>query len=115
MDPCSFHARRISMSCYFIKGRGWKYDLILNKRRYTRKYFKTKAEAREAEARRREKRLVPRFGAMMACTGVLALLVQERASYVEIRLVPEEGIEPSWAQGPRDFESMASELPIALI
>ena len=26
-------------------------------------------------------------------------------------LVPEEGIEPPWAQGPRDFEPIASELP----
>jgi len=39
------------------KRNGRKYDFILNKRRYTKKYFKTKAEAREEEARRREKRL----------------------------------------------------------
>ena len=47
------------MSVYFCEGRGWKYDFTLRKQRYTSRYFKTKAEAKRAEAARREEILNP--------------------------------------------------------
>jgi integrase len=42
------------MSEYFIKGKGWRYDFIRNGIRHTAAWFKTKAEAKEAEIKRRE-------------------------------------------------------------
>ncbi len=42
------------MSAYSRKGRGWKYDFTLAGQRYTSKCYKTKGEARQAEARKRE-------------------------------------------------------------
>ena len=42
------------MSLYFVKGKGWRYDFILKKTRYTMAWFKTKSEAKEAEIKRRE-------------------------------------------------------------
>lgn len=42
------------MSVYSRKGRGWKYDFTLAGQRYTSKCYKTKGEARQAEARKRE-------------------------------------------------------------
>ncbi|MBU4565576.1 MAG: site-specific integrase [Proteobacteria bacterium] len=47
------------MSVYFCEGRGWKHDFTLRKQRYTSGYFKTKAEAKRAEAARREELLNP--------------------------------------------------------
>ena len=42
------------MSLYFVKGKGWRYDFTLNETRYTNAWFKTKTEAKRAEAKRRE-------------------------------------------------------------
>ena len=42
------------MSVYFREGRGWMYDFVLKRKRYTSNYYKTKAEAQRAEALRRE-------------------------------------------------------------
>jgi len=42
------------MSVYSIKGKGWRYDFTLEGTRYTEAWFKTKTEARQAEAKRRE-------------------------------------------------------------
>ncbi|MGB6970552.1 MAG: site-specific integrase [Desulfobulbales bacterium] len=42
------------MSCYFIKGKGWRYDFTLNGKRYTETWFKTKKEARKAEEEKRK-------------------------------------------------------------
>lgn len=42
------------MSLYFVKGKGWRYDFTLNGTRYTKTWFKTKKEAKKAEARRKE-------------------------------------------------------------
>ena len=42
------------MSIYSVKGKGWRYDFILDGVRYSSNWFGTKAEAREAEAKRRE-------------------------------------------------------------
>ncbi len=42
------------MSIYFVKGKGWRYDFTLKGIRYTNAWFKTKKEAKQAEAKRRE-------------------------------------------------------------
>jgi integrase len=42
------------MSVYLIKGKGWRYDFTLEGIRHTEAWFKTKTEARQAEATRRE-------------------------------------------------------------
>ena len=42
------------MSVYSVKGKGWRCDFILDGARYSSSWFNTKAEARNAEARRRE-------------------------------------------------------------
>lgn len=42
------------MSCYLIKGKGWRYDFTLNGQRHTATWFKTKKEVKRAEAKRRE-------------------------------------------------------------
>jgi integrase len=42
------------MSIYFKKGAGWRYDFILQGNRCTKAGFKTKAAARQAEAKKRE-------------------------------------------------------------
>jgi len=47
------------MSTYFIKGKGWRYDFVLMGERYTQAWFKTKREAKQAEAEKREEVLKP--------------------------------------------------------
>lgn len=42
------------MSVYSEPGRGWKYDFQFKKRRYQSNYYKTKTEAKEAEADKRK-------------------------------------------------------------
>jgi integrase len=47
------------MSLYFVKGRGWRYDFTLNGNRYTKTWFKTKRDAKQAEAEKRKEVLNP--------------------------------------------------------
>jgi integrase len=42
------------MSIYSVKGKGWRYEFVHKGERYTKAWFKTKTEARQAEAKRRE-------------------------------------------------------------
>ncbi len=42
------------MSVYFKKGRGWRYDFMINGKRYTEAWFETKLQAKQAEAKQRE-------------------------------------------------------------
>jgi integrase len=42
------------MSVYSVKGKGWRYDFTLQGIRYTEAWFKTKTEAKQAEARKKE-------------------------------------------------------------
>jgi integrase len=42
------------MSVYSVKGKGWRYDFTQKGTRYTEAWFKTKKDAKEAEARKRE-------------------------------------------------------------
>lgn len=47
------------MSIYMVKGKGYRYDFTTKGVRYTKAWFKTKAEAKMAEARQREELLNP--------------------------------------------------------
>ena len=42
------------MSIYSVKGKGWRYDFTLKGTRHTEAWFKTKREARQAEAKKKE-------------------------------------------------------------
>jgi integrase len=42
------------MSAYSVKGKGWRYDFTLKGQRHTNAWYKTKKEAQQAEARKRE-------------------------------------------------------------
>ena len=42
------------MSAYFVKGKGWRYEFVLKGERHTKAWFKTRTEARQAEAQKRE-------------------------------------------------------------
>ena len=73
------------MSVYLRKGRGWIYDFVLNSNRYTSNYYKTKAEAKMAEAQRREEILNPKAAPSesMTQTGMDFLdLVNKRLDHV---------------------------------
>jgi integrase len=41
------------MSVYFVEKKGWRYDFMLKGERYTKTWFKTKREAKEAEQKKR--------------------------------------------------------------
>lgn len=74
------------MSVYFREGRGWMYDFVLNKKRYTSNYYKTKAEAQRAEALRREEIRNPEPGrdSRMIPTDMAFLeLVNRRLDHVQ--------------------------------
>lgn len=47
------------MSVYSVKKKGWRYDFVLNGKRYSDQWFKTKKEGQKAEAKRREEVLDP--------------------------------------------------------
>jgi integrase len=42
------------MSCYFVKGKSWRYDFLQKGVRYTSNWFPSKKEAQRAEAKRKE-------------------------------------------------------------
>lgn len=48
------------MSVYSVKGKGWRYDFTLKGTRHTEAWFRTKTEAKQAEARRREELAKPK-------------------------------------------------------
>jgi integrase len=47
------------MSVYFVKKKGWRYDFTLKGKRYTQSWYKTKKEAKTAEAQKKEEILNP--------------------------------------------------------
>ena len=47
------------MSSYFVKGKGWRFDFILEGTRFTGSWFKTKREAQKAEESKREEVINP--------------------------------------------------------
>jgi integrase len=69
------------MSCYFIRGKGWRYDFTLNGKRHTETWFKTKKEARKAEEEKRQELSKP---VEMITTDTAFLdLVNRRLDYVK--------------------------------
>lgn len=48
------------MSIYSVKGKGWRYDFTLNGVRHTEAWFKTKTEAKQAEAEKRKEAKNPK-------------------------------------------------------
>jgi len=47
------------MSVYFIEKKGWRYDFILKGQRYTKAWFQTKREAKQAEEEQRKYLMTP--------------------------------------------------------
>jgi integrase len=78
-----FHERRISMSVYLVKGKGWRYDFTLKGTRYTETWFKTKTKARKAEVERREKLKNPTTVAKTPIDMGFLELVNKRLDYVK--------------------------------
>jgi len=72
------------MSVYSVKGKGWRYDFILKGKRYASSFFKTKAEAREAEVKRKEEILNPQPPQIQTPTDMDFLeLVNRRLDHVK--------------------------------
>lgn len=71
------------MSVYFVKGKGWRYDFTLRKTRYTNAWFKTKKEAWQAEAKRREEIKNPKPEVKRPIDMDFFELVQKRLDHVK--------------------------------
>ncbi len=73
------------MSVYSVKGKGWRFDFTLKGERYTGAWFKTKREAKQAEAERRkearERTSAPQAEQTPTDTGFLEL-VNRRLDHV---------------------------------
>ncbi len=74
------------MSLYFVTKKGWRYDFRLNGSRHTKSGFKTKKEAQQAEAKRKEEVLNPKAEIAAEATptdmGFLEL-VNKRLDYLK--------------------------------
>jgi integrase len=71
------------MSAYFKKSKGWRYDFTLNGKRHSSAHFKTKAEARQAEAKKREELKNPPPAAATPTDMAFLDLVNQRLDYVK--------------------------------
>ena len=71
------------MSVYSIRGKGWRYDFILKGIRYTSTWFKTKTEAKEAEAKRKEGIEKPKPEIQIPTDMAFLELVNRRLDYVK--------------------------------
>jgi integrase len=71
------------MSVYFNKGKGWRYDFTLKGKRHTLTWFKTKVEARQAEARKREELENPPPAVTTPTDMAFLELVNLRLDYVQ--------------------------------
>jgi integrase len=71
------------MSVYLIKGKGWRYDFTLEKQRYTQAWYKTKTEARQAEAEKRKEVLEPKKGTQIRTDMGFLELVNRRLDHVK--------------------------------
>jgi integrase len=78
----SFLERRTSMSVYFIKGKGWRYDFTLKGIRYTATWFKTKKEAKDAESKKREEVKNPKPMTQTPTDMAFLELVNKRLDYL---------------------------------
>jgi hypothetical protein len=71
------------MGVYFQKGRGWRVDFQLNGKRHTLTWFKTKAKARQAEAKKREELKNPPPATETPTDMAFLELVNLRLDYVK--------------------------------
>ena len=71
------------MSVYFVKGKGWRYDFTLNGQRYTRAWFETKKQAREAERERSKGAIKDRNRPSTPTDMDFLELVNRRLDYVK--------------------------------
>lgn len=71
------------MSAYSVKGKGWRYDFTLKGQRYTETWFKTKKEAVQAEAKRREELKNPKSVPEMPTDITFLDLVNLRLDHVK--------------------------------
>ena len=72
------------MGVYSVKGKGWRYDFILQGTRYTNAWYQTKVEAKRAEAKRKEEILTPASVTEAIPTGMGFLeLVNRRLDHVK--------------------------------
>ncbi len=72
------------MSVYLVRGKGWRYDFLLKKKRYTSKWYDTEAKARRAEVRRKEEILNPELPETTTPTDMGFLeLVNRRLDHVK--------------------------------
>ena len=71
------------MSIYLVKGKGWRYDFTLNGVRHTNAWFKTKTEAKEAEAKRKEELKKPQQSQQIQTDMAFLELVNRRLDYVK--------------------------------
>ena len=72
------------MSVYSMKDRGWRYDFRLKGRRYTRTGFKTKREAKQAEAERRKELTEARNGKQIPTDMDFLELVNRRLDHLKV-------------------------------
>jgi len=71
------------MSIYFVKGKGWRFDFILNGLRQTEAWFKTKNEAKQAEAKRKEEITHPQPQMETQLDMAFLILANKRLDYVK--------------------------------
>ena len=71
------------MSQYFKKGKGWRYDFTLKGIRQTEAWFKTKKEAKKAEAEKRKEALNPVQAPKIKTDTDFLTLVNLRLDYVK--------------------------------
>ncbi len=70
------------MSVYSIRGKGYRYDFTLKGQRYTQAWYKTKKEAKQAEADKRKEVLEPKKEAQVATDMDFLELVNRRLDHV---------------------------------
>ncbi|MFZ2631384.1 MAG: site-specific integrase [Desulfosalsimonadaceae bacterium] len=71
------------MSIYSVKEKGWRYDFTINGNRYTEAWFKTKTEAKQAEAKKREEVKNPKPQEKTPTDMAFLDLVNLRLDYVK--------------------------------
>ena len=68
-----------------MKGKGYRIDFMLNGVRYTQAWFKTKTEAKRAEAEKRKEVLEPKNGTQIRTDMAFLELVNSRLDYIQER------------------------------
>lgn len=73
------------MSVYSVRGKGWRYDFTLQGARHTNAWYKTKVEAKRAEAKRKEEILNPPPSPVTEIPTVMGFLelVNKRLDHVK--------------------------------